>query len=284
MKWIEAGRAVWPLASREQAVQGAAMPVPARLIVTGDDFGASSRVNQAIHRAYDCGLLQQASLMVTGPAVAEAVRIAKQCPGLTVGLHLTLCAGRALKPSRVTDANRRLPGSPLFAGLRYAIDSRLEYDLAAEIEAQFAAFRRLELGTAHWDGHCHLHLHPKVFGHAARSAGGDFSYVRLVRSPRRGNILEQVFDQLSDHALRRLQGGPPVACADAVYGLRCSGRMNTENFLACVCAIQPGQLVEIYYHPGAETVEPVPGIILEAIRCRGFVLCSSRTVRAPVNP
>jgi chitin disaccharide deacetylase len=259
------------------------MPVPARLIVTGDDFGASSQVNQAIHRAYDCGLLQQASLMVTGPAVAEAVRIAKQCPGLTVGLHLTLCAGRALKPSQVTDAKCALAASPLFAGLRYAIDPRLECDLAGEIAAQFTAFRRLGLGTGHWDGHCHLHLHPKVFGHAARTAGGDFSYVRLVRSPRPGNILEHVFNRLSGHALRRLRDGPPVACADAVYGLRHSGRMNTENFLACVGAIRPGQLVEIYYHPGAETVEPNPGIILEAIRCRGFVLCSSRTVCAPVN-
>jgi chitin disaccharide deacetylase len=260
------------------------MPLPSsRLIVTGDDFGATSRINQAIHRAYDCGLLQQASLMVTGPAVAEAVRIAKQCPGLTVGLHLTLCAGHALQPSRVTDANRALPASPLFAGLRYALDSRLERDLAGEIAAQFTAFRQLGLGTAYWDGHCHLHLHPKVFGHAARTAGGDFNYVRLVRSPPSGNILEQVFNRLSGHALGRIKGGPPVTCADAVYGLRYSGRMNTENFLACVRAIRPGQLVEIYYHPGAETVEPTPGVILEAIRRRGLVLCSSRTVRTPAG-
>lgn len=253
------------------------MPAPTRLIITGDDFGASSRVNHAIHRAYDCGLLQQASLMVTGPAAAEAVRIAERCPQLTVGLHLTLCAGRALKPSRVTDANRRLPASPAVAGLRYAIDPRLEHDLAGEIEAQFTAFRRLGLGTAHWDGHCHLHLHPKLFRHAARSAGGDFRYVRLVRSPQPRDILEWVFNRLSKNALRCLAGGPTVACADAVYGLRHTGRMSTANFLACVRAIQPGQLVEIYYHPGAETVELTPSVILEAIRRRGFVLCSSRT-------
>jgi hypothetical protein len=53
--------------------------------------------------------------------------------------------------------------------------------------------------------------------------------------------------------------------------------MNTENFLACIRAVQPGQLVEIYYHPGAETVELTPNVILEAIRRRGCVLCSSRT-------
>ena len=259
------------------------MPVPARLIVTGDDFGASSRVNEAIHRAYDCGLLQQASLMVTGTAVDEAVRIARRCPGLSIGLHLTLCAGRASGPPLVTAAGRRLPAGPLFAGLRYAIDPRSEHALAAEIDAQFTAFRQLELGAAHWDGHCHLHMHPKVFGCALRSAGDDFSYVRLVRSPSPATILEQVFNLLSDRALRRLRAGPPVICPDAVYGLRYSGRMSTENFLACVRDIQPGHLVEIYYHPGAEPVELRPGVILEAIRRRGVILCSSRTVRVPVS-
>jgi predicted glycoside hydrolase/deacetylase ChbG (UPF0249 family) len=188
-----------------------------------------------------------------------------------------------LKASRLTDGGCRLPSSPLQAGLRYAVDPRLEHDLAGEIDAQFDAFRRLRLGTAHWDGHCHLHLHPKILRHAARSAGGDFNYVRLVRSPTPGNILERAFNRLSDHALRYLHGTPPVACADAVYGLRYSGRMNTGNFLACVRSVEPGRLVEIYYHPGAETVEPSPGIILEAIRRRGVILCSSRAVRAAVN-
>src|SRR5207237_142402 len=146
-------------------------------------------------------------------------------------LHLTLCAGHALKRSRVTDANRRLPASPGFAGLRYAIDPRLEQDLAGEIAAQFTAFRRLGLGTSHWDGHCHLHLHPKLFEHAVCSARGDFRYVRLIRSPQPRTMLEWVFNWLSENARRRLKAGPPVACADAVYGLGYSGRMGTENFL-----------------------------------------------------
>jgi predicted glycoside hydrolase/deacetylase ChbG (UPF0249 family) len=195
---------------------------------------------------------------------------------LTVGLHLTLCAGRALGPSRLTRAECRLPANPLLAGLRYAIDPRLEGDLAGEIAAQFTAFRQLGLGTPHWDGHCHLHLHPKVFAHAVGSAGGDFRYVRLVRSPQPGTMLEWVFNRLSENALRHLKGGPPVAYADAVYGLRHSGRMDTGNFLSCLRALQAGQLVEIYYHPGAETIELTPSVILEAIRRRGFVLCSSR--------
>lgn len=252
-------------------------PSHARIIVTGDDFGASSQVNEAIHRAYESGLLQQASLIVTGRARDEAVRIARRCPGLGVGLHLTLCAGQAVRPSRLTSSAGHLSADPVLAGLRYAFDPRLKRDLAEEIDAQFATFRRLELGTAHWDGHCHLHLHPKVFGHAVRSAGKDFVYVRLVRSPRPRSFLEGVFDRLSSGALRELQGAPPVAWADAVYGLRYTGRMNTRHFLACLDAVRAGQLVEIYYHPGADTGEVTPRAVLEAARSRGIVLCSSRT-------
>ena len=244
--------------------------------MTGDDFGTSSRVNEAVHHAYESGLLQQASLMVTGRALEEAVRIARRCPGLAVGLHLTLCAGYAVRPSRLTSRENRFADSPFLAGLRYALDPRLQRDLAEEINAQFAAFRRLGLGTAHWDGHCHLHLHPKVFGHAVRSAGQDFRYVRLVRSPQPRCFLESVFGRLSRGALRQLRAAPQMAWADAVYGLRYTGRMNTQRFLACLDAVQPGQLVEIYYHPGAEPGKIDRGVILEAVRQRGILLCSGR--------
>src|SRR5262249_38723920 len=73
-----------------------------RLVVTGDDFGASRSVNRAIIEAHRRGVLTHASLMVTGDAVDEAVRLARANPGLSVGIHLVLVDGRsALPPSRI---------------------------------------------------------------------------------------------------------------------------------------------------------------------------------------
>ncbi len=53
-----------------------------QLIVNADDFGASEEVNEAIIRAYKEGVLTSASLMVTGDAFEQAVRLAKENPGL----------------------------------------------------------------------------------------------------------------------------------------------------------------------------------------------------------
>src|SRR5688572_11246996 len=94
-----------------------------RLIVTADDFGASTSINQAVFEAHHKGILTCASLMVNGDAFDEAVELARLCPNLGVGLHLTLCCGRATLgvenvPNLVNDGGtfRR---SALAAGLAY---------------------------------------------------------------------------------------------------------------------------------------------------------------------
>ena len=61
---------------------------PEDLIFTADDFGLSDGVNEAVERAHTDGVLTHASLMVAGPAAADAVARARRLPGLRVGLHL----------------------------------------------------------------------------------------------------------------------------------------------------------------------------------------------------
>ncbi len=60
------------------------------LIVNADDFGASFGINRAILELYELGVLTSASLMITMPAAADAVKLARRRPGLGVGLHVTL--------------------------------------------------------------------------------------------------------------------------------------------------------------------------------------------------
>ena len=61
-----------------------------RLIVNADDYGLSPGVNRGIVRAHRQGIVTSASLMVFGPAAREAVALAADNPGLSVGLHLDL--------------------------------------------------------------------------------------------------------------------------------------------------------------------------------------------------
>jgi predicted glycoside hydrolase/deacetylase ChbG (UPF0249 family) len=241
-----------------------------QLIITGDDFGLSSQVNEAVHRDFEAGLLQQASLVVTGGAVSEAVRIAKHYPDLGVGLHLTLCLGKATERSALTNAERDFADSPSSAGLAYLLRKSLWPSLRREISSQFEHFRALGLGTDYWDGHCHLHLHPRVLDYTLNEAA-DFRFLRLVQEPRPAHFLGVIFNALS-RAARPKVASRGKGVAEVVLGLGHSGRMSTEAFLKCLEKVSFGGLSEIYYHPGAETNSLNVERVSAAIRQRNITL------------
>jgi predicted glycoside hydrolase/deacetylase ChbG (UPF0249 family) len=58
-----------------------------RLIVNADDFGFARGVNEGIVDAHVNGILTSTSLMVDRPAAADAARLAREHPRLSVGLH-----------------------------------------------------------------------------------------------------------------------------------------------------------------------------------------------------
>ena len=82
-----------------------------RLIVNGDDFGLTAEVNRGIIRAHREGILTSTSLMVTSPAVEQAVLLARETPSLAVGLHLVLVQGRAALPPSARGSVARRDGS-----------------------------------------------------------------------------------------------------------------------------------------------------------------------------
>jgi predicted glycoside hydrolase/deacetylase ChbG (UPF0249 family) len=114
------------------------------LIVTGDDFGMSGGINRGIVKAHRDGILTSTSLLVNGPASEEAAAFGRECPTLSLGLHLELDAGDAA----------RIP---------------------AEVQCQVARFRKL-VGAepTHVDSHHNVHQDPRVLPHVlawARHAG-----------------------------------------------------------------------------------------------------------------
>ena len=58
------------------------------VIFNADDFGYGHAVNRGIAEAHETGVVTATTLVVNGVAVDEAVAIARQRPGLSVGLHV----------------------------------------------------------------------------------------------------------------------------------------------------------------------------------------------------
>jgi len=278
----------------------------AKLIVNADDFGASPAVNAAVALAHREGILTSASLMITAPAAAEAVAIARAHPRLAIGLHLALADARpALSapaiPQLVGD-DGRLERDPLRAGLRYAASAAAREALRREIGAQFAAFVATGLPLSHVDGHHHLHIHPAALpvaaGLAARHGANG------VRLPCEG--------------LRALHGGAPRAIAEALalgalaglwrgvlrreglawaaesHGALRSGSMHEEYVLELLGELHGGSSVELYFHPStkpgerAEPRGPNPGdlaslvspAVRRAVEGGGFELVTYAALRA----
>jgi hopanoid biosynthesis associated protein HpnK len=232
------------------------------LAVTGDDFGASRDVNEAIEAAHRDGVLTGASAIATGPAFEDAVARARALPALATGLHLVLCDGRAASAPRdvpdLVDAEGRFPASPARAGLRYwhrrhALRGQLQRELRAQLALALDAGLRLD-----WvDGHHHLHMHPVVFDLLLPLlAELEVPRVRLVHEDalgRRGpprpvrDAIPAVFAALAwRHRPRAAARG--VASDARVYGLRASGRLDEAELLRLVLGLR-APTVEIYLHP-----------------------------------
>ena len=236
------------------------------LIVTADDFGLHEAVNDAVRQATLGGILTAASLMVAAPATEAAVRLALTLPKLRVGLHLVLVDGAAVLPRRLipalVDSSGRFLSSMLFNSICFVASRRVRAQLAAEIRAQFEAFARTGLALDHVNAHKHFHLHPTILEMVLR-IGSEFGNI-AVRVPQEPLWFAKRSGAAASTALllpwlalmrRRLSAGGMI-CNDQVFGVACSGRLDSETLLAILARLPPG-VTEIYLHPAT----PAPGPI-----------------------
>lgn len=237
-----------------------------RLIVTADDFGASREVNAAVEQAHCEGILTAASLMVAGDAADDAVERARRLPELGVGLHLVLVEGRPLLPPERIPALVASDGHFRADMVRMAIElfasPAARRQLAAEINAQFAAFAQTGLKLDHVNAHKHFHLHPTIASAILRA--GKRNGMTAIRAPvepqrliaaidgtRPSGSIEQVWGRILRSRLRR----HGLTVPDQVFGLAWSGALTAPRLLGLLENLPLG-LTEIYAHPAQG---PYPG-------------------------
>jgi hopanoid biosynthesis associated protein HpnK len=248
------------------------------LVIVADDLGRSSFVNRAVARAYDRGFLTAASLMANGDAFEEAVTLIRMRPGLSVGLHITLCDGRAvLSPSEIpglVDANGRFETSPFCAGLRYwRLRESLMREMEAEIEAQFERLLETGILPTHVDGHHHLHMHPSIFELVCKAAAKRrVAWIRVPREPLAKVVragLPSLISSLAEwitfsilavrntkiaHAYGLKTASPVVGLSGTDRRRRAGGRLKMdEKWLHALLPLLKGVTNEIYAHPDLAT-------------------------------
>ncbi len=233
-----------------------------RIIVSADDFGLSVAVNEGIECAHREGMLSTASLMVAGPAAADAVVRAKRNPALNVGLHLVAIEGPAVLPPaaipHLVNGSGTFSSDQFGLGVRYRFARNAARELAREIEAQFEAFAATGLRLDHANAHKHMHLHP-VVGRLLVETGRAFG-LRAVRVPTEpaaplaacgtpptlGAAALRAWTRLLRARVRRAG----MVTTDHCFGIAWSGAI-TAGRLLCLLDHLPAGVSEIYFHPAS---------------------------------
>jgi len=132
--------------------------------------------------------VRSTSLLVTFPGGQEAANLARNEPGLEVGLHLDLVGGTPVSDRRriltLVDPDGRFHRLPQFTAR--LLTGRINLtEVAIEIRAQVGRAREWGIDPRAWDSHRHTHLMPplsRVVADVAREEG--VRYLRRARPPR----------------------------------------------------------------------------------------------------
>lgn len=234
-----------------------------RLIVNADDFGLHAAVNQGIQAAHTDGIVSSASLMAGGAAFDEAVQIARECPRLGVGVHLTLVGARpvlsaAEVPSLVDETGAFFGSYPLFIKRFLCGKIRLT-EVERELAAQIEQVRLAGIQPSHLDSHQHLHVLPGIGGivldlarrfsiRAIRVPAESVTFVgatpfTLGRMVGRGGLtmLANLFCQ---HA-----AAAGIRTTDHFFGMLAGGQLTEAALLAILQQLPAGD-TEVMTHPG----------------------------------
>jgi hopanoid biosynthesis associated protein HpnK len=239
------------------------------LIVTADDFGLHESVNDAVERASDAGILTAASLMISAPASADAIRRARRLPQLKVGLHLVLADGWSTLPAAdipdIAGRDGYMDSRMAARGIAIFANPRARRQAEAEIRAQLEAFRECGLDLDHVNAHKHFHLHPTILS-ILLSLAHEFG-IRAIRVPREPGWFARAHGGMAA-GISALALAPLTAAMkhrihsagllhnDHVFGIASSGAMDEATMLEILGRLPKG-ITEIYLHPAAASGETI---------------------------
>jgi predicted glycoside hydrolase/deacetylase ChbG (UPF0249 family) len=221
-----------------------------QLVVNADDFGFTPDVNEGIVEAHRHGILTATTLMANGAAFDDAVRLAREVPGLDIGCHLVLIGGRSL-----TTANALPRSVPELLRALARHEIRVYEELAAQIR------RILDAGIrpTHLDTHKHTHLAPPVLDAVAR-LGEEFG-IRWVRRPfdfplngLRGTVprVKRITSDalgLLRRRFHRVLERHGCRTTDHFAGFQITGRFRTVHLVELLGQLPVGS-TELMCHPG----------------------------------
>lgn len=131
-----------------------------KLIINADDLGISTVVNRKIEECIQRQLITSSSLMANAPAFEDGVRIAKQYPQISIGVHLNILEFTPLtnlhifQKHGIVDMEGHFIDRAIFC---VKIDDELKQAIFEEWDAQISRVEQNGIVPSHCDSHQHSH-------------------------------------------------------------------------------------------------------------------------------
>ena len=234
-----------------------------RLLVNADDFALCRGVTDGIIETHRRGIVTSTSIIAGGADFEHAVKRARACPGLDVGVHLTLIEERPVSDLRYIRSllgdDGRLPGNyaALLSGI--ALGRIRLADIDKEMRAQVEKCVRAGLTPTHLDSHQHVHAFPAIM-RLVLDIASDYGIrgIRLPRdTPSRASgigsfaaLAKSLLCMLARYDARALSVTGFSTC-DRAAGIYDSGKLSEDRLLRILDRITDGD-TELVCHPGHE--------------------------------
>ncbi|MEW6242940.1 MAG: carbohydrate deacetylase [Bacillota bacterium] len=127
------------------------------LIVNADDFGLAEGVSRGIIHCHKNGIVTSTTLMANMPSAREAASMARDVPGLSVGVHLVLTAGKPVRPPEKVPS---LVRDGRFVKNMWRLMSVNRVQVRDEWRAQIEQALSFGITPTHLDSHHNVHFIP----------------------------------------------------------------------------------------------------------------------------
>jgi chitin disaccharide deacetylase len=261
-----------------------------RLIINADDFGLCSSVNQAVAQAHTNGVLTSATIMANMPAADAAVKLAKQMPGLGVGVHLNLFKGQPLSKDGVVNCLLNADGnfaySPAKLSLLSVCRRKIRNAIRTELAAQIQWVIDNGLKPTHLDSHKHIHSFPVIFPIVCGLARQfEIAAIRFTLEPKQ--LLAMPWPLPSEGGRKRAKAIRIMAKinriqnsaflkTDALLGVAHMGKIDV-NFFKALALYNSAATAEVMTHPGLDDDMENRKSGLHQRKGELAALCSERT-------
>lgn len=237
-------------------------------IISGDDFGLSDSINEAVMRSFKEGILKSASLLINAKRSKEAVELANKNQQLDLGIHLCIVQGRPILKHKDVATLLDNNGYFLKNHAEFLMKLRRNKINLREVESEFhEQIRRAfgyNLNITHLDTHQHIHIHqpilkilvklakkfripciryPVEMHYGVKPALATFSNITniskfmLINTHRRG--IKNILDKNN------------ISHTDCIMGIYNAGALNNVAFKQMLSLVQEG-ITEIIFHPATK--------------------------------